>query len=370
MNSSQRTDHSGTPGARSAPLDVLRLLAAVLIVLFHFKDDGPIELYLGHPILQRGYLATDFFLILSGYVLGRSYGPKILAGLVSDDRFVLRRILRVWPAHLIMLSAFAAVILLTGLAGRPSHHEGDFLWRNLPAQLFLMQAWGFNSGDGWNVPTWSMSALLVCYAAFPPLWRGLRRVGGGPLLFATGLAAVWIADLLLRRFAGQGIYDLTFHFGVLRALPLFGLGLCIARAGEQSWPGKRLAPYLAATAAVALIAIQFAGKFDLASIALLAIVIGAAGQWETAGSGRLARRAGDLSFSLYITHLFSGLIWFNIVRVLASGLHLTLVAQWILWALASPLAFLVAMAFDAVIDRPVQALLSGGLWRRNVPVTA
>ena len=148
MTSRDDMDHSGAPGAggarRSAPLDLLRLLAAVLIVLFHFKDDGPIELYLGHPILQRGYLATDFFLILSGYVLGRSYGPKIVAGLMSDGRFVLRRILRVWPAHAIMLASFAAIILITGLAGRPTHHEGEFLWRNLPAQLFLMQAWGID----------------------------------------------------------------------------------------------------------------------------------------------------------------------------------------------------------------------------------
>ena len=102
------------------------------------------------------------------------------------------------------------------------------------------------------------------------------------------------------------------------------------------------------------------------ALALLALVIGAAGQWETARGGALARRAGDLSFSLYITHLFTGLIWFNAVRALALRYYLPLDAQWLLWALALPLAFGVAITFEAVIDRPAQALLTGGLWRRRV----
>ena len=55
--------------ARGGALDALRFVASALVVVFHFGDAAPISLQSMHGFLGRGYLATDFFLMLSGFVL-------------------------------------------------------------------------------------------------------------------------------------------------------------------------------------------------------------------------------------------------------------------------------------------------------------
>ena len=65
--------------SRGGALDALRFAAALLIMLYHFGSESPIKLYRLNEVFARGYLATDFFLMLSGYVLGRAYGPSLLA---------------------------------------------------------------------------------------------------------------------------------------------------------------------------------------------------------------------------------------------------------------------------------------------------
>ena len=352
-------------GGRNALLDALRFLAALLIVVYHYSSEGPRPLEQVSPIFLRGYLSTDFFLMLSGYVLGRAYGGKIAAGAISDEAFLIKRVLRVWPAHLVMLAAFAVVIGAATLAGLKPNHADFYQWDDLAAQAALVHAWGFGPGAGWNLPTWSLSALIVCYAAFPTLWRKLGRVGGGALLFAVGLALVQACDLGTRAVLGHSIYDLPFHLGVLRALPLFLFGLLIARAGELGWPSPRAAGWLAAFAGAAVLGLQAFGRFDLASITLLGLLIASAGQVRLPRGEALFGRAAQISFGLYITHIFTGMIWFNLARTVGARLALGEPLQWALWALAFPAALLVAALFDRLVDQPLQAGVAAALsWRR------
>ena len=358
---------AGTGGAagRNALLDGLRFLAALLIVIYHYSSEGPRPLEQMNPIFLRGYLSTDFFLMLSGYVLGRAYGGRIAAGAISDEAFLVKRLLRVWPAHLVMLAAFAAVIGVAALAGLTPNHANLYHWEDLAAQAALVHAWGVGPGAGWNLPTWSLSALIVCYAAFPTLWRKLGRIGGGALLFAGGLGLVQACDLGARAALGHGLYDLPFSLGVIRALPLFVFGLLIARTGELGWPSQALAGWIAAAAGIAVLGLQAFGRFDLASIALLGLLIASAGQVRLARGAALFGQGAQISFALYITHIFTGMIWFNLVR--AAGHRMTLgdPLQWVLWALAFPVALIGAALFDRLVDQPLQTGVAAALrWRR------
>lgn len=338
-------------------LDALRFLAAALVVLYHYQSEGPSPLERLNPALLRGYLATDFFLMLSGYVLGRAYGRKVAAGAVGDASFLLRRILRIWPAHLAMLAAFAALIAASARIGLPMNAE-TFRWANLPGQALLIHAWGLNTGSGWNLPTWSLSALIVCYAAFPTLWRKLARIEVGAWLFLGGLAVVWSADLVSQGVYGRALYDLPFNFGVLRALPLFTFGACIARAGELEWFPSRWAVWLAIAAGLLVTLLQGFGRFDLMSLALLGLLIGAGGAVRTARGATLAARAGQISFALYITHIFVATIWFHGARLIVARYHPPLWAQWGLWALALPVAVGTAIAFERFVDQPLQKAIA------------
>ena len=368
--SQDETSPPPTVASRSVVLDALRFLAAGLIVLYHYQAEGPAPLGQLSPVFLRGYLATDFFLILSGYVLGRAYGRKVAAGAISDEQFLLRRVLRVWPAHLTMLAAFAALMIICTALGLSPAKADEFRWAELPGQALLIHAWGLNTGAGWNLPTWSLSALVVCYAAFPTLWRKLGRIRSGALLFLGGLAVVGVADLLSRSLYGQPLYDLAFNLGVLRALPLFAFGACIARADALDWIPARWAAGLTLAAGLAVAGLQQLGRFDLVSVALLGLLVGAGGAVRTTRGATLTARAGQISFALYITHIFVATVWFHAARLAAAHYHLPLWAQWTLWALALPVAAATAIAFERFVDRPLQALVARGLAARQDRVNA
>eukprot|EP01030_Chromulinospumella_sphaerica_P019029 gene19029-18905_t len=253
---------AGLVPGRGGALDLLRFLAAVLIVLYHFGQDAPVTLEALHPVFGRGYLATDFFLILSGYVLGRAYGGQVLSGRVGPARFLGKRIQRLWPAQLIVLAGLALIVMTSGLVGLSTHHPENYRPQAFAMQLVFAQAWGIPGGGGWNHQSWSLSALVVCYGAFPLLWTWISRLKSSVAMLALGMLAVVGGDLLCVALLGRPIYDLSFHFGLLRAMPLFLLGLCIAKVVEQNKPSLMIAPLLGWLAAATLVLLQVAGRFS------------------------------------------------------------------------------------------------------------
>ena len=355
---------AGREAVRGGALDALRLLAALLIVLYHFGAEGPMRLERFHPVFARGFLATDFFLMLSGYVLGRAYGPSALSGRITPFRFWLRRAGRVWPAHLIVLAAMAAMVLALNLLGTDVHKPSRFLWKDLPLQAGLMHAWGFNS-DGWNLPSWSLSALIVCYALFPFLWRAasrLRRPWLPPLL---GLVLVVVWDLVCRRLFAFGLSDLPLKVGVLRALPLFILGLCLARAVELRWPSEDAARLMMIGGGVAVVALQLFGRFDLPSLLALAALILGAGRLPVKQPSVLMEQGAKLSFALFITHIFVGVIYWSAVHELIDRVPIGIGWQWLMWAASFPLAIGAAWLFHTYVDQPLQDRLAPWLRGRG-----
>jgi peptidoglycan/LPS O-acetylase OafA/YrhL len=203
---------SGQDG-RGGALDALRLVASLLIVLYHFGMNAPVPLEDLHPVFGRGYLATDFFLILSGYVLGRAYGDQILSGRIGLFAFLGKRLARIWPGQLVVLATLAALVALAAVLGVAPNHPEHFTPRAIFMQALLVQAWGVPGGEGWNFQSWSLSALIGCYAAFPVLWRWIGRATSPSSLLALGLTAVMAGDVLCVTLLGHATYDLDFHLG-------------------------------------------------------------------------------------------------------------------------------------------------------------
>lgn len=350
------------PAVRGGMLDILRFAAAMVIVLYHFGAEAPVALSDLHPVFGRGYLATDFFLILSGFVLGRAYGGHILSGRVGGVAFVCKRLTRVWPAQLLVLLAMALIVLTARLAGIAPAHPENFTSLALLQQAFMVHAWGFGGG-GWNQPSWSLSALLVCYAAFPLGWRWICGISPSALL-ALGLTAVMIADLICLQIFQHTIYDLP--FGIVRAAPLFLLGICIARTVDTGAPSEAVARALSWSGLGALVVLQIAGRHDLPSIlAIVAIVLGF-GRLPVGTPSRLVERGANLSFALFITHSLVGLVWFGGLRTIAGQIAIPAWTHWGLWAISVPLAVIFAALFHRFVDAPVQAWTAA---RQPVPRT-
>ena len=101
--------------ARGGWLDLLRFVVGAMIVLYHFREAAPIPLPLFHPVFDRGYLLTDFFIIDSGYVLARVYGERLANRRIPLSVFYRQRFLRVVPAHMTVSLALAGLVLTGGL---------------------------------------------------------------------------------------------------------------------------------------------------------------------------------------------------------------------------------------------------------------
>jgi len=352
--------NGATALSRDGTLDLLRFMAAMFIVLYHVAERAPLPLFAVHPAFSRGYLATDFFLMLSGYVLARTYGPRVLAGGVGTLDFLKRRVLRIWPAHLVVLVAFVGFYLATRAVGLEPQNPQWFQWSQLWPQVFLVQAWFIPGPSGWNIPTWTLSALIVCYALFPLAWRWVSRVRSPWKALAVGLVAYLAIDLAARVTIGLPGYQLPLRFGLIRGVPLFMIGLLIARIGETVVLNGRWADTLSIGAAVGVVALQALGRFDHLSLALLGLLILTAGASPAKG-WRWAGAAGRLSFPLFLTNQLVAVVWFGVARLLANKLNLDTPALWLIWAMALPACLLVAWLFERLVDAPLQG------WVKSLP---
>ncbi len=355
---------TGPAAGRGGALDALRFVASLLIVLYHFGSEAPVSLDSLHPVFARGYLATDFFLILSGFVLGRAYGAQVLAGKISLLGFLKKRLARIWPGQLVVLAALAAVVAAAAVAGIAPEHPENFTLSAMVMQVFMVQAWGVDGGGGWNHQSWSLSALVVCYAFFPIVWIWIARLRNSAALLGMGLLSVVLGDLLCVALLGHHIYDLNFHFGVIRAAPLFLLGVCIARVVEQGRPPVILARVMAVLALVALAVLQVAGRFDLPSIIAIAAIVLSFGRLPVKRPSRLVEEGAKLSFALFITHALTGLVWFGALGALESRVDLPMGLHWALWAASVPAALVAAWLFHVLVDDPIQKWLAPRLKRR------
>ncbi|HTD39726.1 MAG TPA: acyltransferase, partial [Mucilaginibacter sp.] len=102
-------------------LDGLRGVASILVVIFHV-----FETYSGdrfHQVINHGYLAVDFFFVLSGFVVAYAYDDRW--GKMTQWDFYKRRLIRLQPMVIIgtiigaILFYFQACGVFPNIAGTP-----------------------------------------------------------------------------------------------------------------------------------------------------------------------------------------------------------------------------------------------------------
>ena len=91
---------------RYETLDALRGLAALAVVVFHLG-----QVRLAPDLVPHGYLAVDFFFVLSGFVVAHAY-EEALRGSLSFRSFALRRAIRLYPLAILGATAGLALLIL------------------------------------------------------------------------------------------------------------------------------------------------------------------------------------------------------------------------------------------------------------------
>ena len=114
-------------------LDGLRGVAAMIVVAFHLLETyskGP-----AYQVLNHGYLAVDFFFVLSGFVIGYAYDDRW--NCMSLKGFFKRRLVRLHPM-VIMGSLIGALFFYFGSAAFPDDRRRTVVGgaADLPAGLY------------------------------------------------------------------------------------------------------------------------------------------------------------------------------------------------------------------------------------------
>ncbi len=342
--------------ARGGWLDVLRFVAGALIIIYHFREAAPTPLGAFHPVFDRGYLLTNFFIIDSGYVLARIYGDAFAARTIPLRPYVRQRLLRVAPSHLVAIGALALLVAAAGVVGIAPSNPQWFDWGQLPAQVFLVQAYGVPGGQGWNAPTWTLSALLGCYLVLPWICRALWRLDPWTVVFGA-VVLLLLADWASRALLGDPFYRLPLRFGIVRALPLFLLGVAAAFLGARHYVGPRLAGGIGMVALAGLVGVQSIGGLDILSLILLTVLIWSAGALPTVRPSRLIEHLGLMSFAMFLTNEVTRIVWFGALDALGQS-GWSAAVRWFVWMAGITTAFAAAAAFRYGFDRPIQSWLN------------
>lgn len=272
-----------------------RGVAAWAVVFFHLRHSvaglpAPVE-----AAFAKGYLAVDFFFLLSGFVIWRAWHARV-AG--EAWRFWQKRIARIWPLHLLMLAFAAALALLLATHGKP---DPAFPWAELPLHLLLLQQWGVTTALRWNDPAWSISAEVAAYLLFPLLVRAAdwRR---WPTPALVGVAAAILLALHLAMAAPTLGTDIP-RLGLIRCLAEFATGTIVGELHQRG--GRALPPLLLG---LAFLAAALLGMPETLVIpAAFAALLLALARHE---ASLLARAPfhwlGEISYATYLLHF---LLW-------------------------------------------------------------
>lgn len=159
-------------------LDGLRGVAAILVVIFHcFETYIPV---IGTQIINHGYLAVDFFFLLSGFVMGYAYDDRW--GRMSVPDFFKRRLVRLHPM-VIMGTLFGACLFFFEGGVFPlmeNVRAGNFLLCLALALLMIpctpgMDIRGWQETNPFNGPNWSLTYEYVGNILYALIFRRLPK---------------------------------------------------------------------------------------------------------------------------------------------------------------------------------------------------
>lgn len=185
----------GLPTALSSYLDLLRVVAALWVLLSHFRGDYLAASEFAWLLPGWGHDAVIIFFVLSGFVIANAQARKrgTLAQYAAD------RATRIYSVVVpILLACWLVEGIGTLLA--PAAYAGSYelrkLWIYLPLHLlFLGEVWTLREVPNLIVPYWSLNFEVWYYVLFAILvfYRGAKRV----LLVGAVLAMLGPQHLLM-----------------------------------------------------------------------------------------------------------------------------------------------------------------------------
>lgn len=307
-------------------LDGLRGTAALLVVIYHVFEG--LAFAAGSDVIEvmnHGYLAVDFFFLLSGFVIGYAYDDRV-GRTMSTGSFIKRRLIRLHP--LIVFGAVVGVVAFVmqgSVKWDGSHVALSLVMLSLLYAMFFIPAVPGTAmdvrGNGemfpLNGPSWSLFFEYIGNLAYILL---IHRLSTRVLRWIVGVIGLLLAVFCLFDLSGYGMLGvgwtlegLNFPTGLLRMLFPYTLGMLLARDFKPGrsvrgmfWIcslvllGVFLVPYIAGKSPVCWNAV-----FELACLMIVfpcILLMGASARPRSKASLLACKWLGDLSYPLYALH--------------------------------------------------------------------
>ncbi|WP_225145279.1 acyltransferase [Bradyrhizobium sp. BRP20] len=230
--------------AHVLPLDSIRGIAATSVVIHHlllmptFLAAFPHNAWINCSFFRSAWLLVDLFFVLSGMVMALSYVENDFTRF-SLREFMVRRLARVYPLHIVMLLANLVFRLLRiGLVmagvvvAAPAAFEVNNAY-SFGLNVLLLHSMGFIDYLSWNAPSWSISVEFYTYLVFGLIVLIALRMRSLPWFYVlSGLLAVGSLVFIIFVLEKKSI-ELQTDFGLLRCFVGFFLGVLMVRIVDR-----------------------------------------------------------------------------------------------------------------------------------------
>ena len=305
-------------------LDGLRGVAALMVIWYHVFEGYAFAGGTTIDTFNHGYLAVDFFFILSGFVIGYAYDDRWGKNFTMKD-FIKRRLIRLHPMVIMGAVVGAITFYIQGSVQWDGTHIGiSMVMLSLLCTIFFIPAMpgvGYEvRGNGemfpLNGPCWSLFFEYIgniLYALF------IRRLSNKALTIVVVLLGVALASFAIFNVSGYGnigvgwtLDGVNFIGGLLRMLFPFSMGMLLSRNFK---PMKlRGAFWICTLVMIALFAVPYLegtesictnGIYEAFCIIIafpILLWIGASGTTTDKKSTQICQFLGDISYPIYVIH--------------------------------------------------------------------
>jgi peptidoglycan/LPS O-acetylase OafA/YrhL len=299
-------------------LDGLRGVAALIVVIFHLFEAHAASRFV--QVINHGYLAVDFFFVLSGFVIGYAYDDRW--NTMSTTEFFKRRLIRLHPMIVAGMLIGAVMFYTQASTIFPKIQETP-VWLLLVVMVIGMtlipvppalelRGWGeLHPLDG---PGWSLFYEYVGNILYALVVRKFSKWLLGLCVFAAGVVLVHHCvtgpngDVI----GGWSLDPVQVRLGLTRLLYPFFAGLLLSRVVRV---GRIKHAFLLCsviiTAALALPrfgdqhTLWMNGLYESLCIIVvfpLVVYLGASGEVKSGWPARVCSFLGQISYPLYMIH--------------------------------------------------------------------
>ena len=301
-----------------AILDGLRGVAAMMVVAFHLFEAHAASRF--EQVINHGYLAVDFFFVLSGFVIGYAYDDRWRT--MSTMEFFQRRLIRLHPMIVVAMLIGAGMFYTQAGPIFPKIQDTP-LWLMLVVMLIGMTLIPVGASldiRGWgemhplNGPGWSLFYEYVANILYALFVRKFSKALLGVCVFIVGAVLLHYCltgpngDVI----GGWSVEPAQLRIGITRLLyPFFG-GLLLSRVVT---PGRYQHAFLLCSAIIIAVLgmpriggasdVWKNGLYEALCIILifpLVVYLGASGDVRTRVGAKVCSFLGAISYPLYIIH--------------------------------------------------------------------